>query len=152
MLACIIFPQMLGIPVSVQNVFSFTFIFTLITAERFKYLCMSCFYVSFHIIRPCKLFRTNVAFVSLDSQVNGFFVNFQAAIPCSLVITKITTKSYTFMHRHSMFSQRARAFCLIFAGVTLICCHFTMLASSVLAEILCVVGLIAANLTVRQGA
>ena len=111
---------------------------------------MTRFYVPFHIIRPCKLFRTNITFISLYSQVNGFFVNFQAAVPGGFVITDITTKSYSIVNRHSMFSQSARIFCLIIAGVTLIDSHFTLMASFVPFEFFCVVGLIAANLTIRQ--
>ena len=106
-------------------------------------------YMSFHIIRPCELFRTNITLVPLDSQVNRFFVNFQATISGGLVITKITTKSYSFMHRKSMFSERARIFCLIFARVTVIYFHCTMKASSVLIELLCVVRFKTAYITLR---
>ena len=135
---------------SFQYVLSLTCKVTLITVEGFKYSRMSHFYVFFHIIRPCKLFRTNITFVFLDSEVNSFFMNFQVTIPRGLVITKITTKSYSFMHRHSMFSQSARIFCLIFARVTVIYFHCTMKASSVLIELLCVVGFITANITLRE--
>ena len=111
---------------------------------------MNYFYVPFHIIRPCKLFRTNITLVSLDSKVNRFFMNFQATFPRGLGITKITTKPYSFMHRHSMFSQSARIFCLIFARVTVINFHCTMKASSVLIELTCVVGFITAYITLRE--
>ena len=107
-------------------------------------------YMSFHIIRPCELFRTNITLVPLDSQVNRFFMNFQVTIPRGLVITQITTKSYSFMHRHSMFSQSARIFCLIFTRVTVIYCHCTVEASSVLTELVCVVEYRPANLTIKQ--
>ena len=108
------------------------------------------FYMSFHIIRPCELFRTNITLVPLDSQVNRFFVNFQATISGGLVITKITTKSYSFMHRKSMFSERARIFCLIFARLTVIYFHCSVNASSVFNELWVVVGFIPANLTIRE--
>ena len=107
-------------------------------------------YMSFHIIRPCELFRTNITLVPLDSQVNRFFVNFQATISGGLVITKITTKSYSFMHRKSMFSERARIFCLIFARLTVIYFHCSLNASSVFNELWVVVGFIPANLTIRE--
>ena len=111
---------------------------------------MASFYVSFHIIRPRKLLSTNVTFVSLDSQVNGFFMNFQAATSCGFVITKITTKSYSFMHRKSMFSEHARIFFLIFARLTVIYFHCSVNASSVFNELWVVVGFIPANFTVRE--
>ena len=106
--------------------------------------------MSFHIIRPCEFFRTNITLVPLDSQVNRFFVNFQATISGGLVITKITTKSYSFMHRKSMFSERARIFCLIFARLTVIYFHCTVDASAVLNELSRVFGFIPANLTIRE--
>ena len=106
--------------------------------------------MSFHIIRPCELFRTNITLVPLDSQVNRFFMNFQATISGGLVITKITTKSYSFMHRKSMFSERARIFCLIFARLTVIYFHCSVNASSVFNELWVVVGFIPANLTIRE--
>ena len=106
--------------------------------------------MSFHVIRPCELFRTNITLVPLDSQVNRFFVNFQATISGGLVITKITTKSYSFMHRKSMFSERARIFCLIFARLTVIYFHCSVNASSVFNELWVVVGFIPANLTIRE--
>ena len=149
MLASVIYLQMLGIRVSFQYVLSLTYIVTLVTFKGWKFSRMNYFYVPFHIIRPCKLFRTNITLVSLDSQVYRFFMNFQVTIPRGLVITQITTKSYSFMHRHSMFSQSARIFCLIFAQVTVIYFHCTMKASSVLIELLCVVRFKTAYITLR---
>ena len=149
MLASVLYLQMLRILMSFQYVLSLTCIVTLITVEGFKYSLMINFYVSFHIIRPCKLFKTNVTFVSLDSQVNGFFMYFQAAIPCSLMITKITTKSYSFMHSPSVFSQSACIFCLIFARVTVVYFHFTVDACFVPIDFFCDARLIVANVTIK---